>query len=178
MNYQYLRIKTSTLLCMGLLLWPLLVSAAEEANHEKTPLIQTRTGHKEQLSRAIMLAREARQRSYVPYSRFKMGAAVRTENGNLVPGVLVENVSLGLSMCAERVALFSAMAQNAGRPDLLVLVSPRTDGHLTFPCGACLQVALELGGPDLHVEACDLDGHCRGTRLHELAPHLPHKGHK
>lgn len=128
-------------------------------------------------AKALALAREARERAYAPYSKFRMGAAVRTEKGVLVPGALIENVSLGLSMCAERAALFSAVAQGAGRPNLLVLVAPRTGDQLTFPCGACLQVALELGGPDLHIEACDLQGICKGARVHELAPQLPYKPH-
>lgn len=129
----------------------------------------------DRLARAIALARQMRQRAYAPYSRFKMGAVVVTDRGILVPGTLIENVSLGLAMCAERVALFSTVAQAAGHPEMLVLVSPRTDGKLTFPCGACLQVARELGGADMHVEACDLEGTCQGATLDDLAPHLPHK---
>jgi len=110
-----------------------------------------------------------------PYSGFRMGAAVCTETGMLIPGALVENVSLGLAMCAERCALFSAVAQGAGRPTLLVLVSPRTGGRLTFPCGACLQVALELGGVELHIVACDLNGQWEMATLRELIPRAPRK---
>jgi cytidine deaminase len=62
---------------------------------------------------------------------------------------VVENVSLAPVMCAERVALFSGAATEAGRPVALALVAPRADGRLTHPWGACLQVALELGGPGL-----------------------------
>ncbi len=129
----------------------------------------------DRLAEAIALARATRSRAYAPYSHFRMGAAVLTGKGVLVPGALVENVSLGLAMCAERVALFATVALDAGQPALLVLVSPRTAGHLTFPCGACLQVALELGGPDLRVVACDLRGASETTRLGDLAPRLPHK---
>lgn len=129
----------------------------------------------DQLAEAIALARATRSRAYVPYSGFRMGAAVATRKGTLVPGALVENVSLGLAMCAERIALFATVALDAGRPVLLVLVSPRTAGRLTFPCGACLQVAFELGGPDLHVVACDLRGASEVVRLGDLAPRLPHK---
>lgn len=107
-----------------------------------------------------------------------MGAAVSTEEGTILPGTLVENVSLGLAMCAERSALFASVAQNAGRPRLLVLVSPRTEGKLTFPCGACLQVALELGGPDLQVVACDPDGESETAQVSDLAPQLPYKKRK
>lgn len=120
-------------------------------------------------------ARRARDRAYVPYSRFRMGAAVATEGGAIVPGALVENVSLGLAMCAERVALFGTVAAGLGRPVLLAVVAPRTSRRLTWPCGACLQVALELGGPDLHVLVSDPDGRGEDARLADLAGRLPFK---
>lgn len=124
----------------------------------------------------LAAATAARQRAYVPYSGFAMGAAVATDRGTIVPGALVENVSLGLAMCAERVALFATVAQDAGRPQVLALVSGRTDGQLTWPCGACLQVALELGGPDVVIVASDGRGDVQRAPLRELAPRLPHKG--
>lgn len=124
---------------------------------------------------ALTAAREARERAYVPYSGFRMGAAVVTSTGATIPGTLVENVSLGLAMCAERVALFSSVARGEGRPQILALVAKRTNKQLTFPCGACLQVALELGGLDLIVVASDPDGDYAQARLAELAGRLPHK---
>jgi cytidine deaminase len=164
------------------LVFPTYLPGADDSDSEKaeqsvsSPALSPE--EKDRLTQAIALARTARERAYAPYSKFRMGAAVITDKGTITPGALVENVSLGLSMCAERVALFSTVAQNAGKPKALVLVAPRTDGQLTFPCGACLQVAHELGGPDLHVEACDLQGVCKGARLRELAPQLPHKAQK
>ena len=125
---------------------------------------------------ALKDAEKALQRAYAPYSGFRMGAAVVTDRGAIVPGALVENVSLGLAMCAERAALFSMVAQGLGRPELLALVSPRTGDRLTWPCGACLQVALELGGPELLVVASDGHGEVARARLHELAMRLPFKG--
>lgn len=164
------------------LFFPAYLRSAEESNSTKVeqnaPPTMLSAEEKTRLTQARALARKARAQAYAPYSKFRMGAAVITDQGALVPGALVENVSLGLAMCAERVALFSTVAQNAGKPKALVLVAPRTDGQLTFPCGACLQVAQELGGPDLHVEACDLKGVCKDARLRELAPQLPHKMHK
>ncbi|MGH0029927.1 MAG: cytidine deaminase [Myxococcota bacterium] len=127
-------------------------------------------------SDALKDAERARERAYAPYSRFKMGAAVVTERNAVVPGALVENVSLGLAMCAERAALFSVVAQGLGRPDVLALVAPRTAGELTWPCGACLQVGLELGGKDLLVVVSDGKGEVGQARLHELALRLPFKG--
>lgn len=100
----------------------------------------------------VAAARECRPNAHAPYSKFRAGAAVETDRGDVVPGVIVENVSLGLAMCAERVALFSTIALGA-RPLALALVAPRTGDDLTWPCGACLQVALELGGPTLPVYA-------------------------
>ncbi len=123
----------------------------------------------------IQLAREAREHAHVPYSDFAMGAAVRTADSQTFAGTLVENVSLGLAMCAERVAMFSAVAAGAGAVTELVLVAPRTDGEVTLPCGACLQVARELGDENLAVTACDLDGDTVSHALRELAPLLPSK---
>ena len=132
--------------------------------------------HDELDQELIGQARDARERSYVPYSQFRMGAAVRTAGGSVEVGAVVENVSLGLAMCAERVALFSNVANGNDRPLELVLVAPRTDGELTYPCGACLQVALELGGPDLLVTVADADGDAVefGT-IAELLPNGPNK---
>lgn len=123
---------------------------------------------------ALKDAEAARERAYAPYSRFAMGAAVVTGQNAVVPGALVENVSLGLAMCAERAALFGVVARGLGSPEVLALVSRRTAGRLTWPCGACLQVALELGGPDLLVvvsDGKDVDQ----ARLGELAGRLPFK---
>ncbi len=130
---------------------------------------------------ALEAARSARDRAYAPYSGFRMGAAVVTNRGSIITGALVENVSLGLAMCAERVALFASVAAGE-RPTALVLASPRTDGTVTFPCGACLQVGLELGGPDLLVVATvvdDVDEEgpelVEQQRLGALLPRGPHK---
>lgn len=122
----------------------------------------------------IDVARTARERAYAPYSKFKMGAAVRTHDDEIVPGTLIENVSLGLAMCAERVALFGTVT-TGHRPVRLALVSPRTSGGLTHPCGACLQVALELGGPDVEVIVVDPDGESATSTVGELLPHGPHR---
>lgn len=123
----------------------------------------------------IAAAADARSRAHVPYSGFAMGAAVVTQAGEVVVGTVVENVSLGLAMCAERVALFASVATDAGRPAALALVAPRTDGELTHPCGACLQVALELGGPELRVVVADPGGTSSSTDVAALLPLGPNK---
>ncbi len=122
----------------------------------------------------ITAARQARSLAYAPYSGFRMGAAVMATDGTIVAGSLVENVSLGLAMCAERVALFACIAAGE-RPTALAVVSPRTDGSITFPCGACLQVGLELGGPDLVVIAATTDGQVEQAVLGDLLPRGPQK---
>ena len=129
---------------------------------------------KSELDDALVAAETALERAYAPYSKFKMGAAVITDEGNIVSGSLVENVSLGLAMCSERVAMFASISGKAGRPKILVLRSPTTDGSLTWPCGACLQVARELGGPDVQVVVSDGD-RIEKAYLSELAPRLPAK---
>lgn len=125
----------------------------------------------EELLRAASAARDG---AYVPYSGFAMGAAVRTDTGQIIIGSLIENVSLGLAMCAERVALFTAATHQA-RPVRLALVSRRTDGALTYPCGACLQVALEVGGPDVEVLVADIGGNHELSTVGALLPRGPKK---
>lgn len=123
---------------------------------------------------AIELAVAARSRAYSPYSDFPMGAAAVDEAGRSVSGALVENVSLGLAMCAERVALFSAVNERV-KPVVLAVASRRTGDELTFPCGACLQVSLELAGPDLLIVAVDPDGVSDRARLGDLLIRGPHR---
>ena len=127
------------------------------------------------IDEAVSTAKQAMLLSYVPYSEFQMGAAVITDRGLIIPGSLVENVSLGLAMCAERIALFSCVSQDAGKPKLIVLVSERTDGDITYPCGACLQVAMELGGPELVIVACDTNGNRQKDIIADIACKLPYK---
>ncbi len=126
------------------------------------------------IERAVEIAVATRQLSYAPYSQFLMGAGIVGHDGREVRGALVENVSLGLAMCSERVALFNAVAEDLS-PAVLAVSSERTDGELTFPCGACLQVALEIAGPDLVVVAVDTDGQRATSVLRSLLPRAPHR---
>ena len=123
----------------------------------------------------VAAARACRSNAHVPYSKFRAGAAVQTASGDIVPGVIVENVSLGLAMCAERVALFSTVALGT-RPLALALVAPRTGDDLTWPCGACLQVALELGGPamPIYVSSARQDAPISKSTVAELLPNGPY----
>lgn len=117
-------------------------------------------------------------RAHAPYSRFRAGAVVVDDAGALHDGAIVENISLGLSMCAERVALFRT-ATEGDVPSVLVLVAPRTGDRPTWPCGACLQVALELGGPDVEIIVASSEGDSVGEPLRstvgELLPRGPRR---
>jgi cytidine deaminase len=129
------------------------------------------------ITAVIDAAIAAKDHAYAPYSGFHMGAAVLTTGDKIVTGALVENVSLGLAMCAERVALFASVAVAVGeRPTALVVASPRTNGALTFPCGACLQVGLELGGRNMIVVAVAPDGVIERAEIGMLLPRGPYKG--
>ncbi|MDX1450246.1 MAG: cytidine deaminase [Acidimicrobiia bacterium] len=126
------------------------------------------------IERAVELAVAARDRSYAPYSGFHMGAGIVGADGRETHGALVENVSLGLAMCSERVALFTAVTEQI-TPTVLALCSKRTRNGLTYPCGACLQVALEVAGPDLTIVAVDPDGIRETAILRDLLPQGPHR---
>lgn len=131
------------------------------------------TDHVDEL---IAAAQAARAHAYAPYSEFKTGAAVRAADGQIYVGALVENLVFGVAMCAERVALFSSVAAGGGSPLMLCVVAPATAGSLTFPCGSCLQVAIELGGPDLMIIASTPDGRRETRTVNELAPGIPRRG--
>ena len=90
----------------------------------------------------IALAREQLERSYAPYSGFHVAAAVVDDRGRVFTGVNVENVSYGLSMCAERAAIFAAVAAGARRITALAVAASGAD--LLSPCGACRQVVAEF----------------------------------
>jgi cytidine deaminase len=93
----------------------------------------------------IQAAREAMQHAYAPYSKFKVGAALLTANRELFSGCNVENVSYGLTNCAERTAIFSAVAQSG--PGLMIdaIAVTNDQGVACSPCGACRQVIYEFG---------------------------------
>jgi len=88
-------------------------------------------------------ARDAARHAYAPYSRFPVGAAVLAEDGLVHAGANVENASYGLSMCAERTAIFQAIARGARRIRAVAVYTPTQ--KVTTPCGACRQVIAEFG---------------------------------
>lgn len=94
-------------------------------------------------AKLLAAAREARRRAYAPYSQFAVGAALGTPSGEIIAGVNVENASYPLSMCAERGALFAAVAQGHRAFDAIAVVGP--EGVAITPCGACRQALWEFG---------------------------------
>lgn len=120
----------------------------------------------EQIAALIDAARAAHERAYAPYSQFKVGAAVLA-GGRLFSGVNVENASYGLTICAERSAIFSAVSAGERRVHAVAIVTD-TDTP-TPPCGACRQVLREFG-PDLLVISATKAGTHVTHRLSELLP--------
>jgi cytidine deaminase len=95
----------------------------------------------------LVLAKAATMRSYSPYSRFKVGAAVLTEAGTIYCGCNVENSSYGLTNCAERTAIFAAVATEGAKMRMRAIAVWSRPERPCSPCGACRQVILEFG-PD------------------------------
>ena len=112
-------------------------------------------------------ARNVRQRAHAPYSKFQVGAAVLTASGEVFAGCNVENASYGLTICAERVAVGSAVA--AGHKEIVAVAVATSGGH--SPCGACRQVLSEFG-PAMEVILIDVDDPAK-TRTTTLAALLP-----
>ena len=88
-------------------------------------------------------ARAARAHAYAPYSAYAVGAALRCDDGTIVSGCNVENASYGISMCAERAAIFAAISGGHRRFAAIAIAGPH--GETTAPCGACRQALAEFG---------------------------------
>ncbi|HEY4879496.1 MAG TPA: cytidine deaminase [Candidatus Acidoferrales bacterium] len=103
----------------------------------------------------IVAAKQARENAHAPFSNFRVGAAVRANSGRVYTGCNIENATLGLTCCAERVAIFKAMSEGERGFDAIAVV---TDVEaLTPPCGACRQIIWEFCG-DIPVLLANLSG--------------------
>ena len=116
----------------------------------------------------LAAARAVRRRAHAPYSKFKVGAAVRDERGRIHVGCNVENASYGLTVCAERNAVAAAVAAGARRIRAVAVASAARPP--ATPCGACRQVLAELGEPDTEVLIAGAGGPSRRTTLRALLP--------
>lgn len=119
----------------------------------------------EQRDALISAACEVRQFAYAPYSNYRVGAAVLAENGQIFTGVNVENATYGLTICAERTAVFSAVTAGQRRI-LAVAVCTENAGS---PCGACRQILVEFGG-DIPVWITNPQGAVRHSTTFTLLP--------
>ena len=119
-------------------------------------------------SQLILKAKEALKNSYSPYSRFKVGAALLTKSGRVYLGTNIENASFSATVCAERVALFSAIANGEKEFSKIAIVAEK-DGEIQdecFPCGICRQTLVEFCDKDFVV----VSGEDKEYTLLELFP--------
>lgn len=96
-------------------------------------------------------AREAAAHAYAPYSKFRVGAALLFDDGSVVTGCNVENVSYGLTSCAERNALFRAISEGGARRRIVAIAVTNLNGKPSPPCGACRQVLGEFTAPGAQI---------------------------
>jgi cytidine deaminase len=115
----------------------------------------------------IIKAKKARLKAYAPYSNFKVGAALLTKSGEVYTGANVENSTFGLTVCAERVAVFKAV--NKGEKDFVKIVVVADKNPPITPCGACRQVLSEFA-KDLEIICANLKGKVERYSLKELLP--------
>ena len=118
----------------------------------------------------VTAAREAQLSAYAPYSNFAVGAAVLLSDGTVYSGCNIENASFGLTVCAERVAIFSAVA--AGRMDIVAVAVSTSAPKLCKPCGACRQVIAEFSrvGSPIIVISTTLSGLSATDTITDLLP--------
>ena len=114
----------------------------------------------------IDIARNVNNYAYAPYSGFKVGAAVLTEDGNIFTGVNVENVSFGATNCAERTAIFSAVTGGQKQIKAIAIASDSND--IIFPWGICRQVMAEFGNEDMEVICSKPNGDYEAYTLGDL----------
>jgi len=109
----------------------------------------------------------ARENAHAPYSKFRVGAALEDADGRVYTGCNIENATYGLTLCAERVAVFKAVSEGA-REFRRIAIAADTDA-LTPPCGACRQILWEFCG-DIEMVLLNLSGQSEVVRLKDLFP--------
>lgn len=115
----------------------------------------------------IELAAEARERAFAPYSNFKVGAALETEDGDFFIGCNIESASYGLTVCAERVAIWKAVSE--GKKNFKTIAVVVDTEELTPPCGVCRQIIWEFCH-DIPVILANLKGKSETVMMSELLP--------
>ena len=115
----------------------------------------------------ISVAVASKRRAYAPYSRFRVGAALESTSGKVYTGCNVENSSYGLTICAERTAIFKAISE--GERSFRAIAIVADDPDFTPPCGACRHVLYDLAG-NIDVIMTNAKGRIRVTKLQDLLP--------
>ena len=119
---------------------------------------------------------EARNNAYAPYSKFYVGAVLECNDGTILLGSNVENASYGLAMCAERNVLFQAYNKGYRKGDFKRLSIIADSSAITFPCGACRQVIVELLDENSPILCFNLDGNYKELSIEELMPYQFNEG--
>lgn len=117
------------------------------------------------------LGLEARSLSYSPYSHFAVGAVIECRDGKVFKGANIENAAFGLTMCAERNAIFQAYLNGYRNDDFLQLLIVADSEEITSPCGSCRQVLRELFSLDAPIYCCNLQKKYIITNVKELLPY-------
>ena len=116
----------------------------------------------------LLAAKNARGKAYAPYSKFKVGAAVKSSTGVVYEGANVENVSFSLTCCAERVAIFAAVTAGESSIDSMLVIGD-TDEPIS-PCGACRQVISEFFTEETAIYLANIKGDVIKTTISQLLP--------
>lgn len=121
------------------------------------------------LEELMHIAKEAREHAYAPYSKYKVGAALLTDDGRIYTGANMENATYGATICAERVAIYKAIYDGARNIEAVAIAGNEPD---TVPCGICLQVMIEfLDGKSTIICTEGEDGKIIQYTLDKLLPH-------
>ncbi len=115
----------------------------------------------------INSATAVRENAYAPFSEFKVGSAIETDDGEIISGCNVESASYGLTVCAERVAIWKAISQGKRKIKRIAVVADTED--LTPPCGVCRQIIWDFGG-DIPVVLANLHGETETIQMKDLLP--------
>lgn len=117
----------------------------------------------------VKKAQAARKYSYSPYSHFRVGAAILTTSGKIFTGCNIENSSFGLTICAERTAIFKAVSE--GHKKFKAIAVATDEDEFVAPCGACRQVLMDLAGGDIDFVLSKNNGETSVMKLSELYPY-------
>lgn len=113
----------------------------------------------------------ALQRAYAPYSKFRVGASIVLKNGKVITGCNIENVSFGLTICAERVALFNLISSGYNKNDVEQMNVIGETKDFICPCGACRQVMIELLDKETIINLGNTSGNIKTLKVKDLLPY-------